>query len=74
MKKPGSEVRPTAKVPEPAPKTRNVPLPWQSPKAALEDKEAPARVAAILKSPGYLQADQDVAFLVFDFKASGFTL
>jgi uncharacterized protein (TIGR00730 family) len=66
MKKPGSEVRPTAKAPEPAPKTRNVPLPWQSPKATLEDKEAPARVAAILKSKGYLQADQDVSFLGSD--------
>jgi uncharacterized protein (TIGR00730 family) len=66
MKKRGSEVLPTAEVPEPAPKTRNVPLPWQSPKAASEDKEAPARVAAILKSKGYLQADQDFAFLGSD--------
>jgi uncharacterized protein (TIGR00730 family) len=66
MKKSGSEVLPTAEVPEPAPKTRNVPLPWQSPKAASEDKEAPARVAAILKSKGYLQADQDFAFLGSD--------
>jgi uncharacterized protein (TIGR00730 family) len=66
MKKPGSEVRPTGKVPEPAPRTRNVPLPWQSPKAALEDKETPARVAEILKRKGYLQADQDVSFLGSD--------
>jgi uncharacterized protein (TIGR00730 family) len=66
MKKPGSEVRPTGKVPEPAPRTRNVPLPWQLPKAALEDKETPARVAEILKRKGYLQADQDVSFLGSD--------
>jgi len=59
-------ILPTAEVPEPAPKMRKVPLPWQSPKADLEDKDAPARVAAILKSTGYLQADQDVAFLGSD--------
>lgn len=46
--------------------TRDVPLPWQSPKAALEDKDAPARVAATVKSEGYLQADEDVAFLKSD--------
>ncbi len=46
--------------------TRDVPLPWQSPKAALEDKDAPARVAATVKSEGYLQADEDVAFLRSD--------
>ena len=66
MKKPDSITRPAREVPRPAPKTRNVPLPWQSPKAAFEDKDAPARVAAILKSKGYLQADQDVAFLGSD--------
>jgi uncharacterized protein (TIGR00730 family) len=43
-----------------------MPLPWQSPKDALEDKEAPARVAAILKSEGYRQADEDIAFLKSD--------
>ncbi|MBT8411344.1 MAG: TIGR00730 family Rossman fold protein [Octadecabacter sp.] len=32
----------------------------------MEDKDAPARVAATLNSPGYLQADQDVAFLGSD--------
>ena len=57
---------PTGEVPGPAPKKRSVPLPWQSPKAALEDKDAPARVAAILKSKGYLQADQELAFLESD--------
>ena len=66
MKKRGSIILPTGEVPGPAPKTRNVPLPWQSPKVALEDKDAPVRVAAILKSKGYVQADQDVAFLSSD--------
>lgn len=66
MKKRIGAVLPTTEVPHPAPKTRTVPLPWQSPKAAVEDKDAPARVAAILKSKGYLQADQDIAFLASD--------
>jgi uncharacterized protein (TIGR00730 family) len=47
----------------PAPQVRAVPLPWQSPKAAAEDKDAPARVAAILDSDAYLQADEDIGFL-----------
>lgn len=66
MKKRGAITLPTGEVPGPAPKARDVPLPWQSPKAALEDKDAPARVAAILKSEGYLQADEDFAFLKSD--------
>ena len=57
---------PTGEVPGPAPKTRGVPLPWQSPKAAIEDKDAPARVEAILNSEGYVQADQDLNFLRSD--------
>jgi uncharacterized protein (TIGR00730 family) len=66
VKERDSIILPNAEVPGPAPKTRKIPLPWQSPKAALEDKEAPARVAAILNSKGYLQADQDVTFLQSD--------
>ena len=57
---------PTGEVPGPAPKTRDVPLPWQSPKAAMEDNDAPARVAATVNSKGYLQADEDIAFLQSD--------
>ncbi len=57
---------PIGKVPGPAPKTRDIPLPEQSPKAAKEDKGAPARVAAILSSDGYLQADEDITFLQSD--------
>ncbi|MGR9046913.1 MAG: cytochrome D ubiquinol oxidase subunit II, partial [Gammaproteobacteria bacterium] len=39
------------------------PLPWQSPKPAEEDPEAPRRLKKILSSPSYRQADQDVEFL-----------
>lgn len=45
---------------------RDVPLPWQSPKAAQEDKDAPMRLAVIMKSQAYLQADEDIAFLGSD--------
>jgi len=51
-------------VPVPAhPSKRREPLPWQTPKAPEDDPQALARVAAIMASPGYRQADQDVAFL-----------
>ena len=41
----------------------SLPLPWQTPKAAEDDPRALARVEAIMASPGYRQADRDVAFL-----------
>jgi uncharacterized protein (TIGR00730 family) len=51
-------------VPAPAhPSERREPLPWQIPKALEDDPQAIARVEAIMASPGYRQADQDVAFL-----------
>jgi uncharacterized protein (TIGR00730 family) len=54
-------------VPAPAhPKERREPLPWHRPKPGSEDPDAPARIKAILDSPGYRQADQDVAFLGLD--------
>jgi hypothetical protein len=43
--------------------TRREPLPWQEPKSAAEDPAAPARVAALLESPTYRQADRDGDFL-----------
>lgn len=46
----------------PAPQRREA-LPWQTPKALEDDPQAMARVQAILTSPGYRQAGQDVAFL-----------
>jgi uncharacterized protein (TIGR00730 family) len=52
------------RVPVPAhPHKRREALPWHKPKPSHEDPEAPARLKAILESPSYLQADQDVDFL-----------
>ncbi len=39
------------------------PLPSQAPKPAAEDPQAPACLEAILRSPSYRQADQDIDFL-----------
>ena len=50
----------------PAPATlhgRKEPLPWHRPKEAEDNPDAWARVQAIMDSPGYLQADEDVDFL-----------
>jgi uncharacterized protein (TIGR00730 family) len=56
-----------ARVPAPAHRERRrEPLPWQRPKPSEEDANAPARLKAILESPTYRQADQDVAFLNCD--------
>jgi uncharacterized protein (TIGR00730 family) len=52
------------RIPKPAhPRRRREPLPWQEPKPGVEDPGAPARVRAIMKSPSYRQADQDIDFL-----------
>jgi len=45
------------------PHKRREPLPWQAPKSVEDDPQALARVEAIMASPGYRQADRDVAFL-----------
>ena len=53
--------------PAPAhPERRVSQLPWQSPKPGHEDPQAPDLVAAILQSPEYLAADEDVGFLQRD--------
>jgi uncharacterized protein (TIGR00730 family) len=49
--------------PPPHPILRREALPWQRPKAAEEDLDAPARVREILASPSYRPADQDPDFL-----------
>ncbi|MGA7801147.1 MAG: TIGR00730 family Rossman fold protein [Gammaproteobacteria bacterium] len=55
------------RIPHPAhPQLRREPLPWHQPKPAEEDPDAPARVDAIVSSPSYRQADQDVDFLALD--------
>lgn len=66
MKKNSAKSSRIVKKPPPAPRKRSEPLPWQAPKAATEDEDAPARVAAILESQCYLQADEDLAFLQSD--------
>ncbi|MGD8570681.1 MAG: TIGR00730 family Rossman fold protein [Gammaproteobacteria bacterium] len=54
-------------IPEPAhPVHRQEPLPWHRPKSRGEDPDAPQRIRAILASPSYQQADQDVSFLNLD--------
>jgi uncharacterized protein (TIGR00730 family) len=47
----------------PHPHKRREPLPWHIPKPAEEDPDAPRRIEAILHSPSYRQADEDVEFL-----------
>jgi hypothetical protein len=47
-------------------RTRREPLPWEHPKPAQEDPQAPARVEALLASPTYRQADRDPDFLQLD--------
>src|SRR5690606_19734657 len=53
-------------VPEPPPPHREEPLPSQTPKPAADDAHAPNRLAALLASPSYRQADQDPDFLTLD--------
>lgn len=54
-------------IPKPAhPQKRREPLPTYRPKPPEEDADAPKHVAAILASPSYKQADQDVDFLNLD--------
>ncbi|RMD63668.1 MAG: TIGR00730 family Rossman fold protein [Alphaproteobacteria bacterium] len=47
----------------PPPARRRQSLPWQRPKDAAEDPDAPRRVQEILHSPTYREADQDTDFL-----------
>jgi uncharacterized protein (TIGR00730 family) len=57
----------TARIPAPAhPQQRRTPLPGHQPKPVHEDADAPRRVQAILESPSYREADEDVAFLNLD--------
>lgn len=50
----------------PHPLHRQQELPWQHPKPASEDAEAPERLRQITQHPSYLQADEDVGFLQLD--------
>jgi uncharacterized protein (TIGR00730 family) len=42
---------------------RREPLPWEEPKPALDDPDAPQRVRELLASSTYRQADRDLEFL-----------
>src|SRR6478609_11926535 len=54
-------------IPTPAhPHKRREALPWQQPKATEEDPEALRLVQAILNSPSYRRADNDIDFLARD--------
>ncbi len=51
-------------IPHPAhPHERRVPLPGQRPRLVEDDPDAPHRLKAILASPSYREADEDVGFL-----------
>jgi uncharacterized protein (TIGR00730 family) len=50
----------------PHPQKRRQPLPGQSPKNIFDDPKAPAALQAILESPSYREADQDIDFLQED--------
>lgn len=67
MKKIPDSSRKISRVPPPAhSRQRQEPLPWHQPKPDEEDPDAPHRIQAILDSPSYRQADQDVGFLNLD--------
>jgi uncharacterized protein (TIGR00730 family) len=62
-----SRVSKKTDIPTPAdPRERHEALPWQQPKETLDDPEALQRVQAILNSPGYRRADDDLDFLARD--------
>ena len=51
-------------IPQPAhAEQRKEPLPWQTPKSSNEDPECPSKLQAILNSPSYTPAIEDVDFL-----------
>ena len=55
------------RIPQPAhPDRRQQPLPSHRPKSSDEDPDSPSRIKAILASPSYRLAEQDLAFLERD--------
>lgn len=62
-----SKLRASHRVPKPADRhKRREPLPTDSPKDIQEDPEAMQRLRAIMGSPGYRRADQDIEFIARD--------
>jgi hypothetical protein len=66
MKRKSSETSSSSLPKPPASGDRAQPLPWHAPKSVDDDPEAAARVRAILESPDFRQADQDIDFLQRD--------
>ena len=66
MKKERRTRKQTAIPVPPHPRRRRQPLPECHPKPAHEDRAAPGRIRAILDSPSYRQADQDIDYLNLD--------
>ncbi len=66
MKKKHTPPKSPAPPTPPHPQHRRGPLPWSHPKPAHEDQDAPQRIQAILGSPSYRQADQDIDYLNLD--------
>lgn len=60
------QIKATAIPSPPHPSRRREPLPWQRPKSNEEEPEAQKRIQAILESPTYREADEDVPFLQSD--------
>jgi uncharacterized protein (TIGR00730 family) len=52
--------------PRRTPTERREPLPVAFPKSAIDDPDAPARLARLLASPTYLRAEEDAQFLARD--------
>jgi uncharacterized protein (TIGR00730 family) len=59
-------IKATAIPTPPHPSQRRKPLPWQQPKSIEEDPDSAKRIQAILESPSYREADEDVQFLQSD--------
>jgi len=66
MNQPPSSPDPTAPDNESSPHYRRPRFPWQEVKSPVEDKDAPARVKAIMENASYRQPDHDVDFLNLD--------
>jgi len=64
-KRPPVRSTPSARAipPPPHPSQRQKPLPGHQPKPVHEDSDAPQRLHAILESPSYREADEDVDYL-----------
>ncbi len=63
MEKKGVSAKDSCIPTPPHPQHRREPLPWDQPEYPAADADAARRIRAIMDSPSYRQADQDVGFL-----------